>query len=244
MHLPMMRFITNTTNGLGHVRRDQVLAEAWRKRGGQTTHGFRHKFNHDLREIVIIDDYEVSNEVRRNIHKSGQFVVLIDDEAKILDNYVSLIINQNLGAVPQMYKVKSLCGPTYSMIRDAVKIAPFGEDGGIVNMIDLKRKLNDKDSAELMARAKIVISGAGVTAYEALYLGKPLLLELLAENQGMTYLNLIRRGYALQNLPESLQQLLDEGSTEFRAWANSGRLLVDGHGADRIVNYLMENFTW
>ncbi len=244
MHLPMMRFITNTESGLGHVRRDQALADAWGKRGGQVVYGFRTKFTHDLREIVVIDDYTVSNGVRADIYKSGQFVVLIDDEAKIFDDYASLIINQNLGATSTMYPVTSLCGPTYSMIRDAVKVAPFGDSGGIVNMIGLKRKLNDKDSAKLLAQAQIVISGSGVTAYEALYLGKPLLLEVLAGNQMLTYTNLIAGNYAYQNIPKSLQELLEMNSVEFRVWANKGRLLVDGHGADRIINYLVENFTW
>ncbi len=100
----------------------------------------------------------------------------------------------------------------------------------------------------LMTRAAVVICGGGVTAVEAASLGVPAVIVVLAENQLPGAQALMQLGTARAVLPcESpaieaarfaFEFLEDERANS--AASSCGRRLIDGKGASRVVEILME----
>ena len=104
---------------------------------------------------------------------------------------------------------------------------------------------NPANMPELMAWADIAISAAGATCWEMCMLGLPAVLIDVAENQRQIAEQLSRLGIAVHagsadvvstaGLAAEISRLL--GSSECRAAMSSkGNKLVDGEGAQRVVN--------
>jgi spore coat polysaccharide biosynthesis predicted glycosyltransferase SpsG/RimJ/RimL family protein N-acetyltransferase len=101
--------------------------------------------------------------------------------------------------------------------------------------------------AELLARATVVVSAAGTTAWELASLGRPALLVTVAENQGPVAAGLARTGAAVDlgpldglsgdRLLAAVTDLLDDPLRRDALGAR-GRALVDGRGAPRVVTEL------
>jgi UDP-2,4-diacetamido-2,4,6-trideoxy-beta-L-altropyranose hydrolase len=100
---------------------------------------------------------------------------------------------------------------------------------------------------ELMTKSDVAISGAGTTSLEMCFLGLPVLLIVLADNQRPAAEELNRRGAAINlgdgaeirpsTLSPCLARLVSSQDTR-KAMSQRGRELVDGHGAERVVRAL------
>lgn len=100
--------------------------------------------------------------------------------------------------------------------------------------------------AELMAHADLVIGAAGSTTWERCCLGVPSVMVVLADNQRELAASVGKLGAAaiiaeIQHitceLPALISSMIDR-SESLRAMSHSAALLVDGAGADRIVQRL------
>jgi UDP-2,4-diacetamido-2,4,6-trideoxy-beta-L-altropyranose hydrolase len=103
------------------------------------------------------------------------------------------------------------------------------------------------DVASLMARADLAITGGGVSALEALCLGRPLITLSWAENQVAATRHLIDDGYCLaggDGSPDQTTQLkdaIDHVITDAglrRDLSHRGQRLVDGLGPQRVLQEL------
>jgi UDP-2,4-diacetamido-2,4,6-trideoxy-beta-L-altropyranose hydrolase len=117
------------------------------------------------------------------------------------------------------------------------------------------RELADSDSAvrlventssmpELIASADVAVAGAGTTSWEMCFLGLPALLLVLADNQQGVADKLCEQGIMVNlgrasNVAKSaiVAQLksLADSPIRRREMSESGRALVDGRGAERVV---------
>lgn len=100
--------------------------------------------------------------------------------------------------------------------------------------------------AELMAWADVGISGSGSTAWELAFMGLPSLLLTLASNQEGIAQALSRQGVADSvgapargAIAGALRSLVSDASRR-AVMSRSGRTLVDGNGAKRVVNAMRE----
>lgn len=103
--------------------------------------------------------------------------------------------------------------------------------------------------SELMAWADIAISASGTTCWELAFMGLPSLLLVLADNQSSTAEGLNRAGVAKNlgrgslisedKITVSLMDLVGS-SARRREMSEAGRQLVDGQGASRVVDALIE----
>jgi UDP-2,4-diacetamido-2,4,6-trideoxy-beta-L-altropyranose hydrolase len=113
---------------------------------------------------------------------------------------------------------------------------------GMVRLVE-----NATNMPELMASADIAVAGAGTTSLELCFLGLPALLIVLADNQRAAAEGVSRRGAALHLvegadaqpsvLVEFLASLLASAERR-KAMSETGRKLVDGLGAQRVVAQL------
>ena len=104
--------------------------------------------------------------------------------------------------------------------------------------------------AELMSHADLAIAGPGVTCWELAYIGVPMLLVTLAENQQPNAEYLERTGVARclgdhattseSDWQESIQTVLEDA--DLRAgMVENGRQLIDGLGTARVCRHLRES---
>ena len=177
--------------------------------------------------VVVFDDYDATDDVRATWVRKGHIVISYTDfnERQLAD----MVVNQNVGAKAACW-FKSLCGPRFFALRDEYFNLRTDASGGVFDADAEKRNLDSLEFAHRMALASCVITAAGITAYEALYLGKPLLLRCVADNQELTYNGLISGGYALPANDANVSRAHDGTLPELR----SGRTLVDGLGAGRV----------
>ena len=108
---------------------------------------------------------------------------------------------------------------------------------------------NVYDMPRVIAWADLSIMAAGSTCWEMAYFGVPMLLVVIAKNQAMIAQSLQEKGIAVslgwhenitaQAVACAVADLLE--SPERRcAWSQRSCTLVDGRGADRVVNALTE----
>ena len=103
------------------------------------------------------------------------------------------------------------------------------------------------DMPDLMARADLAVSAGGSTCWEMAYMGLPNLVLVLADNQRPIAERLAAAGVSL-NLgdarrldPADLAAALDDlvrDRARRRAMAAAGRTLIDGRGAERVLDSL------
>ena len=101
-----------------------------------------------------------------------------------------------------------------------------------------------KDMSALMAWADVAISAGGSTCWELAFMGVPNLIVILAENQRSSALRLAAEGVsqvlgwhedlAPAIILEKLRTMLED-LPRWKAMAHTGRSLVDGKGAERVV---------
>jgi spore coat polysaccharide biosynthesis predicted glycosyltransferase SpsG len=98
---------------------------------------------------------------------------------------------------------------------------------------------------ELMAWADVAISAGGSTCLELAFMGLPLLLLVLAENQGRNAECLaatdvaVNLGWHAHCTPEQITEALQTlcfSQARRRAMSREGRVLTDGKGCVRVVN--------
>ena len=105
------------------------------------------------------------------------------------------------------------------------------------------------DMPSLMARADLAIAAAGTTSYELAYMGVPMLLAVLADNQRPVAEDMVKRNAAaLLGDPSAMS--VEECSGAIAAllhspqkrllFSENGRALVDGKGAERNVSAMTD----
>jgi len=108
-----------------------------------------------------------------------------------------------------------------------------------------------KDMSELMAWADIAVSAGGSTCWEMAYMGLPNFTIVIAENQRPIAEELDRIGCSInlgdcrdietEDLALKIQSLAEDFSRR-AAMSRTGRRIVDGKGADRIIDALSGAF--
>ena len=109
---------------------------------------------------------------------------------------------------------------------------------------DIRLALDAPNMPELMASADVAVSAGGSTCWELCFMGLPSIAILLAENQQTNTFHLAKSGALiclgwgdqLQGglLADTMQKLLNNSSQRERM-SVSGRRLLDGLGAERVV---------
>ncbi len=152
---------------------------------------------------------------------------------------VTLRVIQSLAASGLSFDVRVVTGGANP---HAEALRAMASPGGIEMLHDVH------DMPRLMAWADMAISAGGTTCWEMAYMGLPNIILILSENQRDIARSLEREGVsrcagdgnALSDalLQESLRALA--GDVAARAeMARRGRALVDGHGADRVVEAIL-----
>ena len=98
--------------------------------------------------------------------------------------------------------------------------------------------------SELMAWADVAVTGGGTTCWELAFMGVPMVILILADNQVFVAEGLAREGAAITagwgrdldpaQFGATVDMVLDD-EAQCRAMAERGRALVDGMGAKRVV---------
>ncbi len=225
---PILYLHADLTCGLGHRRRLETLQTAW----GTPAEWIGTEIP-SLPGICVVDDYSYTVESFRKLKANGHLVVYFTEFA---NNYpVDILINQNIGAEKMVYSASiQLLGTRFFMLRqDYLTVQMYGH-GAIFDADSVNRKLSPLEFAQTMAESRAIICSAGITAYEALYLEKPLLLRMVAENQRRTYEGLIDKGYAVP-YNEVMEGRLKHG---WIPTVKSGRGIVDGEWPGRVAKAL------
>ncbi|MFA6039775.1 MAG: UDP-2,4-diacetamido-2,4,6-trideoxy-beta-L-altropyranose hydrolase [Candidatus Peribacteraceae bacterium] len=114
----------------------------------------------------------------------------------------------------------------------------------------MKCIINAPRMRELMEQADMAVSAGGTTSYELAYLGVPTLSIILADNQvavaeGMAAAGCsVSLGWHDKITQEKLRtqvQSLAKDQQRRELMAETGRALVDGYGADRVLMHLLGN---
>lgn len=157
------------------------------------------------------------------------------------DNATVRVIDALEGVkVPQL-EARVLVGasnPHLDTLRDRVANCP----------IDVRLVENASDVPSLMAWADLAVSAAGSTCWELAFMGLPAVLVVLADNQEGIATGLAEQGMGLrlgcadaassQQMARSVTSLLRDVD-ERQKMSTSARRLVDGHGAERVVQALL-----
>ena len=228
MKKPNLYLSADSKCGLGHVRRLQALEWAW----GELANWERSDIP-EVPGICVVDDYYYTEQSFQKWKDAGHLVAYFTEFP--CNFAVDIIINQNFGADKLRYDVPvKLLGTSYFMLRqNYLTVKSYGH-GAIFDADSVNRKLTPLEFTQTMAESRAIICSAGLTAYEALYLEKPLLLRMVAENQSRTYHGLIDNGYAVPYNDENKEKL----KWGWLPTLKSGRSLVDGRGPLRVVKAL------
>jgi UDP-2,4-diacetamido-2,4,6-trideoxy-beta-L-altropyranose hydrolase len=155
------------------------------------------------------------------------------------DNASLAVMRAAAGAGVAGTEVRVIAGPANPHLSLLQAAATAGVE--VVSSVD--------DMAEALEWADVAVTGAGGTVWEALYLGVPTLLVVIAEDQRGNALELERRGVARllgdgtaldqARVAGEIARLLDDPARR-QEMSLSGRALVDGRGASRIVAAMRE----
>jgi hypothetical protein len=228
MNNPILYLHADLNCGLGHRRRLETLQTAWDAPSEW--------FGTDIPSVAgicVVDDYCFTVQSFQELKANGHLVAYFTEFAN--DYPVDILINQNIGAEKLKYNAPiQLLGTRFFMLRqEYLTVQKYGH-GAIFDADSVDRKLSPLEFGQTMAEAKAIICSAGITAYEALYLEKPLLLRMSAENQRRTYEGLIDNGYAIPYNDIAIERL----SYGWIPTVKSGRNLVDGLGPSRVCQAL------
>jgi len=229
---------SRTSVGLGHKMRTWAIAEEYLRRGG-AVHWQWDKLPDEMC-VTIFDGYNYTNHDRERWMSAGHLVVTLDDFERA-DFTTHVLINYNYGTEKfACFRAPKI--PGISVLLLGTKYFPLREDYKKLTSISgdypfdadsVGREMPPAQFAKNMAEASYVLSSAGGTVYEIIYLCKPMLLRKANSTQGVTYNNVIRDGLALQDTPENRETMK---SPHVRMhYVSCLRGLVDGNGASRIV---------
>ena len=115
--------------------------------------------------------------------------------------------------------------------------------------LNYKVIVDPKDITGLMISADMAISAAGSTCWELSYLGIPFATVILAENQEKIASELEAQGVSMNlgwhnsltenSLVDCLSRLVNEPNMRMNM-GRKGKLIVDGNGARRVVDFMVE----
>jgi len=245
MKLPDLYLNVDTVHGLGHKMRTWAIAEEYLRQGG-AVHWQWDKLPDEM-SVTIFDGYNYTNHDRERWMSAGHLVVTLDDFARA-DFTTHILINYNYGAEKlPCFKMSGMKIPGISIFLLGTKYFPLREDYKKLTSIDrghpfdtdsVGRQMLPAQFAKNMAEASYVLSSAGGTVYEIMYLCKPMLLRKSNNTQAVTYHNVVNGNLALPDMPST--RLAMESSPSLREYyALPLRGLVDGNGASRIVEEIL-----
>ena len=243
MKIPDLYLNVDTKHGLGHKMRTWAIAEEYLRRGG-TVHWTWDKFPEDMC-VTIFDGYFYTNHDRERWRDAGHLVVTLDDfERAGFSTHILINYNHGMNArlpcfsTPQIPGISILLlGTKYFPLRDDYKKLvsidgeyPFDADA-------VERQLSASKFAEAIASCSYVLTSAGGTVYEVMYLCKPMLLRKANNTQAVTYNNLLSDDLAMRDNAHNREYLSRESARKYSS--NKMRGLVDGNGASRIVEEII-----
>ena len=234
---------TDTKNGLGHKMRTWAIAEEWLRRGG-AVHWTWDKFPDEMC-ATIFDGYFYTNHDRERWMSGGHLVVTLDDYERA-DFTTHILVNYNYGISEKLPCFHKPQIPGISILLLGTKYFPLRDDYKKLNSIDgdypfdadsVGRQMRPDVFASKMAECSYVLTSAGGTVYEVMYLHKPMLLRKANNTQAVTYHNVIHDNLALPDTPANRETMKNPYHRERYASYLSG--LVDGQGATRIVEEII-----
>lgn len=239
--LPDLYLWTDDSIGLGHKMRMFAIGEEWVMRGGNIYTGGMPS----VPSIIIFDGYAWEDRAYQLWHDAGHIVVVMEDRIRNPNIAAHVFVDENHRAWARGHtypRVRQLCfGVGYVPIRKDYKLVAVSESEDVFDADAVRRGVEPDEFVARMAKAKVVVCSAGVTAYEALFLRKPVLLRLAADNQKWTYQHLIADGYAFPEDPSILSKLLAFPENRQRQAMRIGEL-VDGGGARRICDVALREW--
>src|SRR2546422_523168 len=241
--------------GLGHLRRCQALATALRRRGTSSRFLVEGEASVTGPEVVplgwtrdpalacaavaesrddavIVDSYRATPELFERLRAVAGCVVAIDDVAdRRLPAH--LVVNGSFGATRLWYRgapdTRFLLGP-----------GPLSDDdAGAQEGVTLHRGLCSLHG--LMLRSDLAVTGGGMTVYECLAAGTPVVGVCLADNQRPNIDALSRAGLiesAEPSLEDAIRYLATDSALR-RRMSGEGRRRVDGSGAERVADEIV-----
>ncbi|GFK94863.1 UDP-N-acetylglucosamine--N-acetylmuramyl-(pentapeptide) pyrophosphoryl-undecaprenol N-acetylglucosamine transferase [Fundidesulfovibrio magnetotacticus] len=147
------------------------------------------------------------------------------------------VLSQAGGGLEDVVVVAGPANPHLENLRQAVSCAPF----------PARLEVSPPDMAPLLAGTDLALSAAGSTAYELCLLGVPMALAVLAPNQRGVARGLEAAGAAVllgetpldeASAANALAALLRSRQVR-QGLSRAGQRLVDGQGADRVVERLL-----
>jgi len=243
MKIPDLYLNVDTKHGLGHKMRTWAIAEEYLRHGG-TVHWTWDKFPDEMC-VTIFDGYFYTNHDRERWMSAGHLVVTLDDFERA-DFTTHILINYNYGISEKLPCFHKPQIPGISVLLLGTKYFPLRDDYKKLISIDgdypfdadsVGRQMKPDVFAKKMAECSYVLTSAGGTVYEAMYLCKPMLLRKANNTQAVTYHNVIHDNLALPDTQENRETMKNPYHRERYASHLSG--LVDGQGATRIVEEIL-----
>ena len=243
MKIPDLYLNVDTKHGLGHKMRTWAIAEEYLRRGG-AVHWTWDKFPDEMC-VTIFDGYFYTNHDRERWMSAGHLVVTLDDYERA-DFTTHILINYNYGISeklpcfhkPQIPGISILfLGTEYFPLRDDYKKLISIDGDYSFDADSVGRQMKPDVFAKKMAECSYVLTSAGGTVYEVMYLRKPMLLRKANNTQAVTYNNLLRDDLALTDNESNRDWIQYRGSRQ--VYSERLRGLVDGHGAYRIVEEIL-----
>ena len=241
-------FPDDASHGLGHIRRCEAVAHEWDKQGTNYRviwGNMPRPKSVDVINVALVDSYTQPDIYYRLLKSETNLLVAFQDHLS-LPPCIDIVISCQYGrAIPKRSTFDQVVcyGPAYVPIKWwllAGSMNSYGfekEQKGLVFDCDsVKRGISPAEFSKRMAQAEIVICSSGLTAYEAVFMNKTILLRIATDEQLYTYMNLIRDGYALPMSPYTFI-LAKNGKWRPRKKEIN---LVDGRGAQRIVQSILD----
>lgn len=243
--------------GLGHVMRCMALTEEWASRGGLFVN-----WGTDITQlesaydaIVVIDGYYLFQDNERTkklqlsdykrayeiLRTNRNLVVVLNDHLGYF--YCDVFLNHCYRAEEMPYKMTSqmLLGTQYFLLRKQYQKINITETLDVFDADQQNRGVPADEFAERMASAKIVVCSAGTTVYEALSLGKPVVLRCNYDVERWTYNHLIANSYAVEENPDGFR-FVNTPSLALEDMKRRGPKLVDGQGPKRVGDALLKAY--
>ena len=243
MKIPDLYLNTDTKHGLGHKMRTWAIAEEYLRRGG-TVHWTWDKFPGEMC-VTIFDGYFYTNHDRDRWMSAGHLVVTLDDFERA-DFTTHILVNYNYGISEKLPCFHEPQIPGISILLLGIKYFPLRDDYKKLISIDgdypfdadsVGRQMKPDVFAKKMAECSYVLTSAGGTVYEIMYLCKPMLLRIANNTQAVTYNNLIGDDLAMVDNMHN-REYLRQGFAR-RYFSDKMQGLVDGQGASRIVEEIL-----
>lgn len=257
--LPMMHVFAESRKqyGLGHVMRCMALTEEWASRGGLSMN-----WGIDIRKlesiydsIAVIDgyylfqsderttqlklsDYKVAYEI---LKQNRNLVVVINEHLGYF--YCDVFLNHCYRAEEMQYKMtaKLLLGSQYFLLKKKYRHVQISETIPVFDTDQQQRGLPSDEFAEKLASAKLVVCSAGTTVYEALSLGKLIVLRCNNDSERWTYGHLLADEYVADESSEGFR-FMNTPSLELEAMRARGPRLIDGQGPKRVADALLGSY--